>query len=438
LQIIVSRLHEYMNALDQRGYFQGAVLVGHQGERLLCRGYGMANEEHGVINTPQTKFRIGSLTKGFTAIAILQLEERGLLSTEENIGRYLPDFPNGNRMTIHHLLTHTSGIPDFAGFPEYWTRIMRLPSSLDETIRLFRDLPLEFTPGEQFRYSNSSYILLTRIIEEVSGESYTDFIRNNILVPLDMNDTGVDDGRKIIKGMASGYSVWKEKIRAEYIDMSIPQGAFGMYATVEDLYRWDQALLTEQLVSSSTLRKMFTPYRENYGYGWVIQPLTIAGKPRKCISHYGDINGFCGNMLRLVDDGWTVIVLSNLSLTPVTQVGKTLLRIALGETVSVPDTVQTIDWLEEEITSIVGTYRLDYSDENLQITTEGDQLYLIVTKMHGAPYCYPIRLISKTNERIQCITEYVDEELIFDLRGNPVRLTYTDMNDQKRKFDRMV
>jgi CubicO group peptidase (beta-lactamase class C family) len=417
-----------MNALDLRGFFQGAVLVSHQGERLLCQGYGMANEEHEVINTPQTKFRIGSLTKGFTAVAILQLEERGLLSTEENIGRYLPDFPNGNRMTIHHLLTHTSGIPDFAGLPDYWTRIMRLPSSLDETIRLFRDLPLEFTPGEQFRYSNSSYILLTRIIEEVSEESFTDYIRNNILLPLNMHDTGVDDGSTIIKGMASGYSVWKEKIRAEYIDMSIPQGAYGMYSTVEDLYRWDQALLTEQLVSSSSLRKMFTPYREIYGYGWVIQSLMIARKPRKCISHYGDINGFCCNMLRLVDDGWTIILLSNLSLTPVTQIGKNLLRIAWGEPVNVPDSVQTIEWLEEEIASIVGTYRLDNLDETLKITTEGKKLFLTVAKMHGAPYCYPIHPISKTNERIQCVTDYVDEELIFDLRENTVRLTYTDIN----------
>ncbi|WP_175482351.1 serine hydrolase domain-containing protein [Thermoflavimicrobium dichotomicum] len=423
-----------MNKLEESGYFNGSVLVGYKGDILLSRGYGWSNIEHAVRNTPQTKYRIGSITKGFTAMAILQLQEQGLLSVLEPISHYLPDFPKGDQITIHHLLTHTSGIPDFVKFPDYWTRIMRLPSTLDQTIDLFKNLPLEFTPGERFSYCTSSYILLTKIIELLSKQSYARFLSRYIFNPLKMNKTGVDNGRTIVNHLASGYSVWKEKIHTEHVDMSIPVGGYGMYSTVEDLYRWDQALYTNKLVSYESLQSMFTPYQANYGYGWAIQQMEIGNKNHTCISHYGDINGFCGNILRFVNDHLTVIVLSNLNITPVTWIGKNLASLFFGVPVSFPELATPIDLSEREVQRITGTYHIENSERKLTITHEEGQLYIRVTKMHGAPFQYPIHPVSITEDYIRCRAEYIDETLVFHINQTPTQLMYREMDQTHIAF----
>ncbi|MRG27654.1 serine hydrolase domain-containing protein [Laceyella tengchongensis] len=426
---IVGQLEEYSNALDQNGYFNGSILVGYKGEVLICQGYGLANVENNVPNTPQTKYRIGSITKGFTATAILQLQEQGVLSVQDTIDRYLPDFLNGKQITIHHLLTHTSGIPDFTSFPDYWTRIMRLPSTLDQTIALFKELSLEFTPGERFSYCSSSYLLLTKIIEQLSGQSYEEYLQQYILQPLHMNNSGVDNGRTILKHMASGYTIWKEKIHSEFIDMSIPLGGYGLYSTVEDLYLWDQALYTNQLISDESLCSMFSPYQQNYGYGWAIQQIEIGGKKRTCISHYGDINGFCGDILRFVDDNLTVIVLSNLSFTPVTWIGKNIAKVFFGVPIKIPEAIRSVDLNEATIHHLLGTYQTENSNRELQITYEKGQLYLTTTKVHGAPCQYPIHPIFITEKQIEFVTEYMDESLIFELTTNTPRLWYREMDN---------
>ncbi|MGA9172699.1 MAG: serine hydrolase domain-containing protein [Thermoactinomyces sp.] len=423
---IITQLENYMNRLEENGYFSGSVLVGYKGDILLSRGYGWSNIEHAVPNTAQTKYRIGSITKGFTAMAILQLQEQGLLSVREPIHHYLPDFPKGDQITIHHLLTHTSGIPDFVQFPDYWTRMMRLPSTLDQTIDLFKNLPLEFMPGEQFSYCTSSYILLTKLIERLSHQSYADFLQKSIFNPLHMQETGVDNGRTIVHKLASGYSVWKEIIHAEHVDMSIPVGGYGLYSTARDLYRWDQALYTYELVSYESLQSMFTPYSNNYGYGWAIQPVKIGDKSHVCISHYGDINGFCGNMLRFVNDHLTIIVLSNLSITPVTWIGKNLARLFFGERISIPEAATPIDLKENELQRFIGTYQLENSDRKLTITYEEGQLYVNVTKMHGAPFQYPIKPVSLTEDTIRLRAEYIDETIVFYRKRTPAQLSYRE------------
>jgi CubicO group peptidase (beta-lactamase class C family) len=158
-QSIESKLDEYINAYVELGKFSGSVLVAKEGKILLSRGYGMANREHGVPNTPQTKFRLGSITKQFTAMTFMQLHEKGLLTIDDPLIKYYPNFPNGEKITIHHLLTHTSGIPNFTSFPEY-TKTMMLSSPPEKTIERFMHKSLEFEPGEKFRYSNSGYIVL--------------------------------------------------------------------------------------------------------------------------------------------------------------------------------------------------------------------------------------------------------------------------------------
>jgi len=166
-QTLQNKVDEYISACVKLGIFSGSVLIAKDGNILVSKGYGMANHEHGVPNTSQTKFRLGSMTKQFTAAAIMQLQERGKLKVEDSLDTYIPDYPNGDQITLHHLLTHASGIPDLTDFPEHQQTIM-IPSPVEKTILRFKNKPLEFTPGEQFKYSNSGYLLLGTIIEKES------------------------------------------------------------------------------------------------------------------------------------------------------------------------------------------------------------------------------------------------------------------------------
>lgn len=181
----------YLQAHYETSRFMGAAIVVQDGEIVFANSYGMANLEHQVPNAVSTKFRIGSITKQFTAAAILQLQDRGLLDVQAPVATYLPDYPNGDRITIHHLLTHTAGIPNLTSFPDYleW---MKQSTTLDNLVARFQDLPLEFEPGEQFRYSNSGYTLLTQIIEQISGKSYADYLQTQLFAPLGLENTGYE------------------------------------------------------------------------------------------------------------------------------------------------------------------------------------------------------------------------------------------------------
>ena len=243
---VVTEMNAYLDAYAQTGRFSGSVGVVQGDVAVVMRGYDLANREHQVANTPATKFRIGSITKQFTAVAILQLQEQGRLDVQAPVSAYLPDYPNGDRITLHHLLTHTAGIPEYLDDQAFldlreW---MRLPISLNQLVARFKDLPLEFDPGEQFKYSNSGYVLLTQIIETVAEQTYADYVQANIFDPLGLENTGYEIPQTVIPNLAQGYLfVGKENyLQASPFDMSIPQGAGGLYSTVEDLAIWNQWL----------------------------------------------------------------------------------------------------------------------------------------------------------------------------------------------------
>jgi len=373
-QDIESKVDEYINAYLKIGKFSGSILIARKGIILLSKGYGMANYENDVPNISQTKFRLGSVTKQFTATSIMQLQEKGLLNVNDPISKYLPDYPNGEKITIHHLLTHTSGIPNFTSFPEYQRSIM-LPSSVEKTIQLFKYKPLEFTPGEKFSYSNSGYILLGYIIEKVSGKSYEDYLKENIFQPLNMVNTGYDHHRPLIKHRASGYVLGaNELVNADYIDMSTPYAAGGLYSTVEDLYLWDRALYTEKLVSKSSLNKMFTPFKGDYGYGWFI----IKQFNRKLITHGGMVNGFYGYISRYIDDEVCIIVLSNIENAPVDKISIDLAAIVFGEKYEIPKVRTSIKIDPKIYDAYVGQYELA-SNFIITITRENNHLFAQAT-----------------------------------------------------------
>lgn len=403
----IAALEDYMEGYAERGSFNGALLVAKDNQVLLQKALGYASLEHNVKNTIKTKFRIGSITKGFTAMAILLLCEKGLLRLEDPIQLYLEDVGYEDIVTIHHLLTHTSGIPNFTNQPDYWTTTMRLPTTLQQTLQSISRLPLDFSPGTRYQYSNSGYILLTAIIEKVSSSSYASFLREHIWLPLGMLDTGCEENRAVIKGLATGYTVWEEYIHTEYIDMTIPRGAYGMYSTVEDLWKWDQALYTEQLISAEWLSKMFASHANHYGYGWAVHHQ--GGK--KTVSHFGDINGFQSDLYRCVADRLVVIALSNVNLAPVTKLTRDLAKIALGEPVE-PLSRRT-SFLQETADAIaqsVGTY-IDPKNEHMRVDIRKEPHGIFVThpKMYGVPYKFRLRLAAHTAEYVEWATDLVNE-----------------------------
>ena len=309
--------------------FMGSVLVARDGKVILSKGYGFANLEWDVPNSPSTKFRLGSISKQFTAACILLLEERGKLSVNDPVKKHLPDAPAAwDQVTIHHVLSHTAGIPSFTSFPEYRTRKMH-PATLEQSYLTYRDKPLEFAPGEKWSYSNSGYLLLSYLVEKISGSKYEEFLRENVLKPAGMNDSGYDLNALIIKHRAAGYTPFGTLIRnADYIDMTIPSGAGALYSTTEDLLRWEQALFGGRVISEASLKKMTTPVRNDYAYGLIVKNLD----GHRVIAHGGGIEGFNTSLSYFPDDRLVLVVLANVNGKAPEEIGSAVRKLALGVT----------------------------------------------------------------------------------------------------------
>ena len=291
-----------------------AVIVVRDGQVLLRKGYGMANLELGVPAAPETVFRLGSLTKQFTAVAILMLVEQGRVSLNDSITKYVLDYPtHGHTITIQHLLAHTSGIPSYPEMPS-WPGVSRSDLAPNELIALFKDEPLLFAPGERWSYSDSGYVLLGAVIEKASGMSYAEFVQQRIFTPLGMAHSSYDTAAQIVPGRAAGYSMSEAGIvNAAYLSMTQPYAAGALASSVDDLARWDAALYTNTLLKQRTLRRAFQSATladgqpTGYGYGWTVG--SYAGHP--IIAHNGDVNGFSTQMMRLPKDKVYIAILTN-------------------------------------------------------------------------------------------------------------------------------
>ncbi len=320
---LAERIDRQIAPLVQSKKFMGSVLASRDGRVVFSKGYGMANLELGVPNGPETKFRLGSITKQFVAAAILQLEEKAKVSVQDPVCKYVPNCPAAwAGIRIHHLLSHTSGIPNFTNFPDYrktWT----LPSRPAETIQRFRDKPLDFPPGGRWSYSNSGYILLGYLLEKISGVPYEDYLRKNVFDPAGMSDSGHDTFEEILKSRATGYSLEGGRwINSHYHDMSIPIGGGDLYSTAMDMYKWDRALAGGKILSKGSLAKMYTVARNNYGYGSGVD--RQYGRVR--YAHGGGINGFSTSFARFPEDNAVVVVLSNMDFAATGQVAGIVTR----------------------------------------------------------------------------------------------------------------
>jgi CubicO group peptidase (beta-lactamase class C family) len=286
-----------------------------------------------VPNSPSTKFRLGSLTKQFTAASILLLEDRGKLKVDDPVKKFMPDAPPAwAKITIFNLLTHTSGIPDLTGFPD-WQSLEPFPSTPEKLVARFRDKPLDFQPGEKFSYSNSGYVLLGYLIERISGQPYGDFIQDNIFTPLGMSDSGCASTSIITLHIASGYSPSKSGlVDADFVDPSVLFSSGGIYSTTEDLLRWEGGLFGRRLLSAASLQKMTTPFKGDYAFGLGV--LTING--HKTIGHTGGIEGFNTALNYYPDDKLTIVVLANQSNKAPLEIETKLAAFVHGESVELP------------------------------------------------------------------------------------------------------
>ncbi|MDQ3747417.1 MAG: serine hydrolase [Acidobacteriota bacterium] len=369
---ITAKIDEYMNAAVKVEGFSGSILVARDGKTIVNKGYAMANIELNVQNTPDTVFRLGSITKQFTAMAIMMLAERGKLNVNDPACKYLTDCPAAwQPITVRNLLTHTGGIPNYTSFPDF-AKVAVLPTTNTAMTALLRDKPLDFAVGEKYAYSNSGYYLLGAIIERVSGKPYADFLQENIFAPLGMKQTGYDVSARIIKNRAAGYArQGGEFVNASYMDMTIPGAAGAIYSTTGDLLLWDQALYTEKLVSRKTLDETFTPFKSEYGYGWSI------GKKfdRQVIAHGGGIYGFATHIARFPADKVTVIVLSNVQGAPAGRISNDLAAIVFGAAYEIPKERKEIAVEPKILGKYVGQYELAAPKIVINILLENGKLF---------------------------------------------------------------
>lgn len=353
----VSRMDQVVQSYVSEKKFMGSVLVARGDETLFSKGYGSANLEWNIPNSPNTKFRLGSVTKQFTAAAILLLDERGKLKIDDLVRKFVPDAPAAwDKITLYHLLTHTSGIPNFTNFPDYRSQ-EPFPATPEQLVARFRDKPLDFQPGEKWSYSNSGYVLLGYVLEKASGESYQAFLQKNIFDPLGMKDSGYDSNSAVIKSRASGYAPSDNggfPLNAGFIHMSIPFSAGALYSTTEDLLKWERGLFGGKVLSLASLAKMTTPFKEDYACGVSVR--TIKG--HKVIDHGGGIEGFTTFLAYYPESKTTVISLSNIGGPAPQEMTPLLAAIAQGETVELPSERKVITVAPEVLKGYVGTYQM--------------------------------------------------------------------------------
>jgi CubicO group peptidase (beta-lactamase class C family) len=341
-----TQIDGFVKLWQETGTFNGTVLVAEKGKVIFKKGYGLANMEWNIPHKPDTKFRIGSITKQFTSMLVMQLVEKGKIDLQGKLSDYLPYYRKdvGEKVTIHHLLTHSSGIPSYTKDMARLQELHQDPYPVDKFVKEYCSDDLEFEPGSKYLYNNSGYFILGAIIEEVTGKPYADVLQEKILDPVGMKDTGYDHPVPLIKNRAAGYSVtFDGYVNADYLNMSLPYAAGALYSTVEDLYKWDQALYTDKLLSKKTKKEMFKPHiasggESHYAYGWGISKRSFPKSKEKVnsISHGGGINGFNTFIDRLVDDKHLIVIFNNTPAASLSAMSGGIRRILYGKPYTPP------------------------------------------------------------------------------------------------------
>jgi CubicO group peptidase (beta-lactamase class C family) len=345
-----------MTAYAQQYKFNGSVLVAQHGKVILEKGYGFKDAKDGTLNDANTIYQIGSITKQFTATVILKLQEQQKLNVKDKLSKYFPGYAKGDSITIENLLTHTSGIYNYTNDGRFMNNSATKPSTQEKMLALFKDKPLDFSPGTRWSYSNSGYTLLGYIIEKVAGLPYEKAVRNYIFQPLGMTHSGFDFTHLTSSDKATGYFVYieKSKLPANLVDSSVSYAAGAIYTTVGDLYKWHKGLLTSKIIGQASLQKAYTPFKNNYGYGWGID--SLFGK--RIIAHGGGIFGFNTNIARITEDDVCIVLLNNAGNPLLQEITNKLLAILYNKPYEVPKAKKEITVPQTVLQQYVGEYEM--------------------------------------------------------------------------------
>ncbi len=435
---IQQKLNVYMKALVNNENFHGSVLVAKEGEIILSEGYGYSDFTQNIENKPQTRYSIGSVTKQFAAVSILKLSETGLLNLDDKVSKYIPDFPHGDEISIHNLLTHTSGLVNYTDLQEFLTFDLtnKEPKKI---LELIEDMDLVAKPGEMFQYSNTNYLLLGIIIEKITGRTFEDNLKDMVST-LGMEDTGLIYGKGGGLNDATPYVGYLE-VQEIDDDLVLTQAyaAGSMYSTVEDLYRWDRAIKSHKILHEKATNEMFKEHINilgagDYGYGWMIDDTDMGRE----IYHGGNTLGSTSYIGRLEDKDITIIILTNNGAYNTTKLKNDLLAITLDKEYEIPRPLKAIEIKDKELYSkyagkyefINGTYLDIIEDDNkLYAQATGQPAFEIFPKTTTEFFARiaEINIEFKTNE------EGKATELVFNQLG--IEFTCKRVKDKEEKIE---
>jgi CubicO group peptidase (beta-lactamase class C family) len=372
-----NKLDELINAYATLNQFNGSALVVMKGTVLLDKGYGYRNAGDKIMNDKNSIFQLGSITKQFTSAVILKLLQEKRLSLTDKLSKYFPEYPKGDSITIQQLLTHTSGIYNYTNDADFMKNEITVPATREKMMALFENKPLDFSPGTSWNYSNSGYLMLGYIIQEVTKMPYYEAVRKYVFIPLHMTQSGFDFTHLKDNNKTTGYFKLNgaESLPAPIVDSTVSFSAGSIYSTTGDLYLWHQALENDKVLSKTQQEAAYTPLKNNYGYGWVID--SLYGKRR--VSHNGGIPGYITTLVRIPEDDVFIILLSNASNESLTEMDNNILAILYGKEYTVPKERTAVVLPLETLKQYEGEYEmrpglnvvLNVKDGALQATPTG-------------------------------------------------------------------
>ncbi len=355
-QTKTEKINTLIEAYAKQSNFNGTALVAEKGIVLLNKGYGYKNVTVNSVNDENTIYQIGSVTKQFTVAIILKLLEQKKLQLTDKLSKYYPGYPKGDSITIHHLLSHTSGIYNYTNSVEFMKADAVKPANEKKIMVLFKNKPLDFSPGSSWAYSNSGYMLLGYIIQKITKKPYEKAVRDFILTPMQMSNSGFDFTRLKNADKATGYFVINgaKSEAAGIVDSTVAFAAGALYATTADLYKWHQGLLQNKIITRASLEKAFTPVKNKYGYGWLID--SVEG--RRITAHNGGIFGFNSSLVRVETDDICIIFLNNTGNPKLDDISKNILNILYNKPYQLPETKKAIEVSVEVLQKYVGVYEV--------------------------------------------------------------------------------
>jgi len=376
-QDMSSRIDTLISTYSKMNKFNGTVLVSKNGTILLNKGYGYRNAADKILNSEQSIYQLGSITKQFTAAVILKLEQEKKLSVSDKISKYFPNYPKGDSITIQQLLTHTSGIYNYTNDGNFMANEITKPHNRDQMMALFENKPLDFSPGTAWNYSNSGYSLLGYIIEAVTKKSYEEAVRRYIFTPLGMTHSGFDFTHLNSLDKTTGYFILDNNRAniAPVVDSTISFSAGAIYSTTGDLYLWHEALQQNTILSKEQQEKAFTPVKNNYGYGWGID--SIEGRRR--VGHGGGIPGYVTNESRVPEDDIDIVLLSNASDRSLDKITGAIYAILYNKPYELPKARASVQLPADILKQYEGEYEIS-PDLHVVITVKDGQLAALPTK----------------------------------------------------------